>query len=153
MTNNTDRLQAMTRCMSVMAAFEILMDFISPAMWVLSTPSSIIAKVAGLSLSGRALGVVWLIAALLVVPFVLMQCFSPHYRHRRHVIKLCNYGNISGGLIWFFMAFLARDLDYDFITLNFLLNGFGAFALAALLANSLNNDLIEGGLTGKKGTL
>lgn len=152
MTSNTQRLQRMTRCMSVMAAFEILMDFIGPAIWVLSTPTSIVAKVAGLSLSGRGLGVAWLLAALLVLPFVVMQCFFPHYKHRRHVIKLCNHGNILGGLIWFFMAFLARNLEYDYITLNFILNGFGAFALATLLANGLNNDLIEDGLTDKKGS-
>lgn len=151
MTSNTDRLQAMVRAMSIVAAFEILMDFVSPAIWILTTPQSILAKVAYLSLSGGALGVLWLLAALLVLPFVLMQIFNPGYEHRRRVIKLCNAGNINGALIWFFMAFLARNLDYEYIVFNFILNGIGGLVMATLLANGLNNDQIEAALSQRKG--
>ena len=146
LTSNINRLQTMARCFSIVAACEILMDFISPAMWIMTAPQSIMAKVANLSTSGIALGMVWLLAALLVVPFVLMQFFNPEYRHRRAVIKICNAGNLSGAFIWFFMGFLARNLDYEFIIFNFILNGFGALVMAALLANSLNNDQIESAL-------
>ena len=150
MTSNIDRLQAMARCFSIVAACEILMDFISPAMWIMTTPQSIMAKVANTATSGTALGVVWLVAAALVMPFVLMQFINPNYEHRRAIIKLCNAGNIAGALIWFFMAFLARNLDYEFIIFNFILNGLGAIVMAALLANSLNNDQIENALMRQK---
>lgn len=150
MTNDTDRLQTMARAFSLIAAFEILMDFISPAMWILTTPGSITAKVANMSLSAPVLGGLWIFAAVLVVPFVLMQVFNPEYQHRRGVIKLCNYGNIAGALIWFFMAFLARNLDYEYIILNFVINGIGGLAMATLLAIGLNNDQIEGALLKRK---
>lgn len=149
MTINIKRLQTMARCFSIVAACEILMDFISPAMWIMTAPQSIMAKVANLSTSGIALGVVWLLAGALVVPFVLMQFINPNYEHRRMVIKTCNVGNIAGALIWFFMAFLARNLDYEFIIFNFVFNGVGALVMAGLLANSLNNDQIESALTRK----
>ena len=152
MTSNTDRLQAMARCFSIVAAFEILMDFISPALWILTTPQSIVAKIANLSLSATALGAMWLMAAIFVLPFVFMQFFSPNYEHRRIVIKICNCGNICGALIWFFMAFLARNLDYQYIVFNFLLNGMASLVMAALLANSLNNDQIELALTRRRAT-
>ena len=143
MTTNLIRLQYMVRCMSVMAAFEILLDFVSPALWILTTPNSIIARVASLSSSSEVMGGCWLIAAAMVVPFVVMQLAWPAYKYRRPVIKLCNYGNLFGGLLWFLMAFMARNLDYGYIVPNFIVNGMGSFFMAALLANSLNNDQIE----------
>ena len=143
MTTNLIRLQYMVRCMSVMAAFEILLDFVSPALWILTTPNSIIARVASLSSSSEIMGGCWLIAAAMVVPFVVMQVGWPDYEHHRIVTKICNYGNITGGLIWFFMAFIARNLDYDYIIFNFLFNGIGSIALAALLADGLNDTQVE----------
>ena len=143
MTSNIDRLQAMARFFSIVAAFEILMDFISPALWILTTPQSITAKIANLSMSAYTLGGLWLLAAGFVIPFVIMQMFNPNYEHRRQVVKLCNIGNLAGAFIWFFMAFLARNLDYEFVVFNFILNGLGGIVMAALLANGLNNDQIE----------
>ena len=95
----------MARCFSIVAAFEILMDFLSPALWIITTPQSVISKVAHLSASAEVIGCIWLAAAALVVPFVLMQLFNPDYEHRRNVTKLCNLGNVAGALIWFLMAF------------------------------------------------
>ena len=137
----------MARCFSIVATFEILMDFISPALWILTTPQSIIAKVASMSTSANIIGGMWLMASVLVIPFVLMQLIDPDYENRRGVIKLCNYGISAGAMLWFFMAFLARNLDYEYIILNFCFNGVGALVMAGMLANSLNNDQIEAALT------
>ena len=131
------------RCFSAVAAFQVLMTFISPALWILTTPQSIMARVANLAYSSELLGACWLAAAVLVLPFVVMQVGWPDYEHHRIVTKICNYGNITGGLIWFFMAFIARNLDYDYIILNFLFNGIGSIALAALLADGLNDTQVE----------
>jgi len=72
-----------------------------------------------------------------------MQITNPLYKHRRIITKISNAGSLFGGLTWFFLAFIARNLDYEFIVLNFLIDGIGAFVLAALLANGLNDDQIE----------
>ena len=152
MTSNIERLQAMVRFFSLVAAFEILLDFISPAIWILTTPQSIIAKVAGLGTSAMSIGLVWLCASAFVIPFVLMQVFNPDYEHRRGIIKLCNIGNLAGAFMWFFMAFLARGLDYEYIIFNFIFNGSGALVMATLLANGLNNDQIESIRRGRRAT-
>lgn len=132
-----------TRCFSAVAAFQVLMTFVSPAMWVLTSPQSILALVSHLAFSGSALGWCWLVASILLVPFIVMQVSCPTYKYRRVITKMCNYGSIFGGLIWFFMAFIARNLDYEFIVFNFIINGIGSFVLATLLANGLNDDQIE----------
>ena len=131
------------RCFSSIAAFQVLMTFISPAMWILTSPQSILAVVSHLAFSGLILGWCWLLSASLIVPFIVMQIACPTYKYRRAVTKMCNYGSLFGGLIWFFMAFIARTLDYEFIVVNFIINGIGAFVLATLLADGLNDDQIE----------
>lgn len=131
------------RCFSSIAAFQVLMTFISPAMWILTSPQSILALVSHLAFSGQALGWFWLIASGMLVPFIVMQITCPTSQYRRVITKLCNYGSLFGGLTWFFMAFIARNLDYEFIVFNFIINGIGSFVLAALLADGLNDDQIE----------
>lgn len=143
MTADLTRLQAAVRSLSVLVSFEIVMDFVSPAMWVLSEQTSVLSNVARLSSSPTALALCWLLAALLVVPFVLMEVFWRGCKHRRSVIKLATYGMILGAVIWVFMAFLTRNLDYRFAVWNFLFNGAGSLAMGALMANGLNNDQIE----------
>lgn len=132
-----------SRCFSAVAAFQVLMTFISPALWILTTPQSIMARVANLAYSSELLGACWLAAAVLVLPYVVMQFVWPDYEHRRIVTKICNYGNITGGLIWFFMAFIARNLDYEYIIFNFLINGICSIILAAMLADGLNDSQLE----------
>lgn len=132
-----------TRCFSAVAAFQVLMTFISPALWVLTSPQSTLARVSHLALSGTAIGWCWLAASALILPFIIMQIISPTSKHRRLITKMCNYGSLLGGLTWFFMAFVARDLDYNFVVTNLIINGIGSFVLAALLADGLNDDQIE----------
>ena len=146
MTSNTDRLQFTVRALSILASFQIMMQFISPALWILTTPQSIVAKVAQGAYSAQVIGFSWLIASIFVIPYVIMQIFDHHHEHRRIIIKVCNIGNIAGALIWFFMAFMARNLEYGYVVFNFLLNGMGSLVMATLLANGLNNDQIEAAL-------
>lgn len=136
-------LNQKTRCFSGVAAFQVLMTFISPAMWIFTSPQSILARVSQLACSSTALGWCWIIAGACVVPFIVMQLVHPTYKHRRIVTKISNAGSLFGGLTWFFIAFIARNLDYEFIVLNFLINGIGAFVMAALLADGLNDEQLE----------
>ena len=143
MTNNIARLQTAVRCLSILVAFELMMDFVSPALWVLTEYASVISTVSRLASSSTALAAAWLLSAALVVPFVLMQIVWPDCRHRTSIIKTATYGLILGTLIWVFMAFLSRNLDYRFVFWIFLLNGLGSLGMAALMANSINNDQKE----------
>ena len=142
-TKNLKRLYIAVRSLSVLVSFQIMAAFITPALWVLYEESSIISKVATLATSSTALAILWLVSALAVLPFVIMQAFLPVCRFRRIITKTANFGMIGGGLAWVFMAFLSRNLDYNFATWNFLFSAATAFAMAAILANSLNNDQKE----------
>lgn len=143
MTTNLHHLHAAIRCLSVLVSFSILSDFVSPAMWVLSEPLSVLSRIAQHSYSPTGLAICWLLAAGMVMPFVVMQIFWPDYVYRRRVIKAANYGLIAGACIWGFLAFLSRNLDYGFAVWNFIFNSLVAIAMAALMANSLNNDQKE----------
>ena len=142
-TTNLRRLYATIRSLSVLVSFQIMTDFISPALWVLYEPTSVISKVATLASSPTALAVVWLASALAVFPFVFMQAFIPACRHRRVIMKTANFGMIGGALVWVFMSFLSRNLDYEFAVWNFIFNAITSLAMAAIIANSLNNDQKE----------
>ena len=142
-TTNLRRLYATIRSLSVLVSFQIMTDFISPALWVLYEPTSVISKVATLASSPTALAVVWIASALAVFPFMVMQVFMPTCRYRRVVMKMANFGMIGGALVWVFMSFLSRNLDYEFAVWNFLFNAITSLAMAAIIANSLNNDQKE----------
>lgn len=130
----------LVRGLSALAAMQIMVGFISPAAWILSAEQSIVGKVALLSSSATALSVSWLVCAFFTCPFVLMQLFNPHIKQRRAIIKISNLAMIGGCLIWVYMAFLSRSLDYEFVIWNFLFNAVAALAMAAIMANTLNND-------------
>lgn len=143
MTNSITRLQAALRSMAVLLSFNIVNNFISPALWILNEPASVLSRVASLSSSPTILASFWIAASLLVLPFFIMQFFFPNFLHRRIVIQLAIYGLIAGSVIWGFMAFLSRNLDYNFVIPNFIFNSLMALAFAALMANGLNNDQLE----------
>ena len=151
MTDDTTRLQSAVRSLSVLVAFELMMDFVSPALWVLTESASVLGTVARLSSSPTALAVCWLLAAALVLPFTVMQIGWPDFVYRRAVIKTATHGLILGAVVWVFMAFLSRNLDYRFAVGNFLFNGLASLALAALMAYGLNNEQKETSRKNQKG--
>lgn len=143
MTSDVSRLQVAVRGMSILLAFNVINDFISPALWILNEPSSVLSRVASLSSSAFFLATCWFSAGLLVLPFFYMQLFSPACMFRRQIMKLAIYGMILGALIWGLMAFLSRNLDYQFAIFNFVFNAVMSLGFATLMANGLNNDQIE----------
>ena len=128
------------RGLSVLLCYEIAIDCISPAMWVVFENASVLSKIASLSSSALALSGLWVMSAMLLTPFIAMQLWLPNYSKRRTVTKLANIGLITGSCVWFFMAWLSRDLDYKFATLNFLFNGTGGMIMATLFALILNEE-------------
>ena len=142
MTDDIPRLQALARYLYVMLCLELMVDFVSPAMWVLTENGSVIGRIANLS-SPPLLAVCWLIAASAIVPFLVMQLWWPCCHYRRLIIKLASYGLILGALTWVFIAFLARNLDYQFAIWNFLFYGLASLAMAGLMSYGLNNDQKE----------
>lgn len=143
MTDNLPRLQAAVRGLAVLLAFNVVNDFVSPALWILNEPSSVLSRIASLSSSATLLAGCWLSAAAMVVPFFFMLLFFHECKYRRKIIQMAIYGMLIGAFIWGFMAFLSRNLDYQFAIFNFVFNALMSLAFAALMANGLNNDQLE----------
>ena len=142
-TKNLQRLYIAVRSLSVLVCLQIISEFISPALWILYEPASIVSKMARLSSSPEMIACLWFLSAAAVVPFVVMQIFAPWCKYRRMIMKISNFGMIGGASVWLFLAFAGRNLDYSFATWNFVINTFKALGMVAMMANSLNNDQKE----------
>lgn len=152
-TSNIKILYLIIRSLSILVAFQIMSEFVSPALWVLYEPSSVVSKIAMLASSSKALAILWLLSASAILPFVIMQAFFPVCRYRRVIMKMANFGMIGGAAIWVLLAFVGRNLDYNFAIWNFIINALKAMAMVAIMATSLNNDQDEQDKAKKKEAL
>lgn len=132
-----------SRLLSVLLALDIAKNFISPALWILGENSSVISTTARLASNPHALAVVWFLASLMVAPYVLVQLFAPLCSFKRLATKWACRGVCLGGVIWVYLAYLSKNLDYDIATTLFIFNGVSSVALGAVLAFGLNSDQLQ----------
>ena len=126
------------RLFGAVLAFELAKDMFAGSLWILS-PHSITGRIAALSTYPEAIAVVWFCLAVLVVPYFLLQAFSIGQRHAKIITRTACRAILAGGVIWCYLAYLSRNLDYAFVTEIFVIAGLACIAMAAALANSLNN--------------
>lgn len=123
--------------MSVVLAVDMMQNMISPAVWILTAPASVIAKVSRLATYPDAIAWLWLIMAALMIPYLIAQVAG--YTSRVSTRLAC-LGLSGGGALWFFLAWLGRNLDYTSLVGLFLFNCAVSVAMAAVLAASINNS-------------
>ena len=131
------------RVMSVLLALDIARDFVTPALWIVGETTSVISTTARLASFPELLAFAWLLAALMVAPYILMQLFAPDCRWRRKIIKIGCNGVCLGGVMWVYLAYLSKNLDYGIATSTFIGNGISSVALGAVLAWGLNKEQIN----------
>ena len=141
------------RVMSVLLALDIARDFVTPALWIVGETTSVISTTARLATFPELLALAWLLAALMVLPYILMQVFSPDCRWRRKIIKIGCNGVCLGGVMWVYLAYLSKNLDYGIATSTFIGNGISSVALGAVLAWGLNKEQINTQNTIEEGNL
>ena len=71
-----------------------------------------------------------------------VQLFWPDCKIRRELTKLACKGLCFGGVLWVYMAYLSKNLDYGIATAQFITNGIASVSLGAVLAYGLNSDQI-----------
>lgn len=140
MRSELARARLGVRLLSVLLALDIAKNFISPALWILGENSSVVSTTARLASHPEVLALLWLLAALMVAPYVLVQLVAPECRAKRMATQLASRGVCLGGVLWVYLAYLSRNLDYDIATGLFILNGLGSVGLGAVLAYGLNSD-------------
>ena len=143
MRNELDAARLAARLMSVLLALDIAKNFISPALWILGEDRSVIGTTARLASNPHAMALVWLAASAMVAPYVLVQLFAPDCGGKRLATKWACRGVCLGGVLWIYLAYLSKNLDYEIATGLFIFNGVSSVALGAVLAFGLNNDQLQ----------
>lgn len=143
MTSELHRSRIGVRLMSALLALDLAKNFISPALWIYGESTSVIGTVARLATWPQALAVLFAASAVMVGPYILMQLFCPNCTNRMRWTRCACRGLRLGGVLWFFMAYLSRDLDYEVATSVFVLNCVFSVAMAAILGYGINLEQIE----------
>lgn len=138
MTDFVDQ-KLQSRLLGAVLAFELSKDLVTGALWIMS-PESVTGRVARLSTYPEALAAVWVCLALLVMPYFLMQAFSIGHRFATTITRLACRAILAGGVIWFYLAYLSKNLDYAYVTGIFIVTGLVCVAMSAALANGLNSE-------------
>jgi len=143
MASGLRRSELGVRLMSAMLALDLAKNFVSPAMWIYGESRSVIGTVARLATWPDGLALVFCLAAAMVVPYILMQLFKPNIASRNVWTQWACRGLLMGGVIWMYMAYLSRDLDYEVVTSLFTFNGAMSLVMAGILGYGINQDQIE----------
>ena len=129
--------------MSALVAIDLAKNVISPALWIYGESTSVIGTVARLATWPEGLAAVFIISALLIIPYIAMQLFNPDIPSRDTWTRLACQGLILGGVLWVYMAYLSRNLDYDVVTPLFAFNGVMSIVMAGILGYGINQNQIE----------
>jgi len=143
MMSELQRSRICVRFISALLAIDLAKNFISPAMWIYGEPRSVIGTVARLATWPDGLALVFCLAAAMVVPYILMQLFTPNMQNRHTWTRWGCRGLITGGVIWLYMSYLSRNLDYEVVTVLFAFNGVMSIVMAGILGYGINQDQIE----------
>lgn len=126
------------RLISAVLAFELAKDMSTGSMWIMST-QSVTGRIAQLSTYPTAIAVLWTLLAIAVVPYLLLQVFSVGMRFATSTTRLACRAILASGVIWCYLGYLSKNLDYTYVTEIFIVNGLTCIAMAAVMANGLNS--------------
>lgn len=131
------------RLMSALLAENMLGDMIDPAMLILSSDYSLVNRVSKLSAYPELMAYLWLFAAVMIVPYVIIQLFDIMSSWGPKLTRLACFGSCVGGVLWALLADLSRQVDHSEITIIFTRNSLSCIALGFILALTLNNHLLR----------
>ena len=138
---NDDR-KIEVRLFGALLAVTLASNMVIDALWILSQ-ETIISKVARLSAYPEAISGVWLMAAALVVPYFLLQALGVFGSHHRPIVRLACRAIMASGVLYAYLGFLSRNLDYAYVTESFVVMSILSMGMAAALAYGLNAALIR----------
>lgn len=126
------------RLISAVFAFGLAKDMFTGGLWIFSV-QSVTGRIARVSTYPDAMAVIWVLLSVLVVPYVLMQTFGFGEKYSAAITRLSCRSILASGVIWAYLGFLSRNLDYQYVTSIFVINSLTCIAMSALMANGLNN--------------
>ena len=132
-----ENLTRMNRLLAIVLGLDMVQNMVSPAVWILGASSSIVSKVARLAAYPDAVAWAWLAMSALMLPYLITQIGG---RSCVLCTRLACMGLCGGGVLWMFLAWLGRDLDYAALIYLFGFNCLISIAMGAVLALSINDD-------------
>ena len=135
MINHDRKIQV--RLFGSLLAVTLASNMVIDALWILSE-ETLISKVARLSSYPEILSAWWFVAAALVVPYFLLQALGVFGKHHRPIVRLACRAIMASGVLYAYLGFLSRNLDYKYVTESFVLMSVLNMAMAAALAHGLN---------------
>ena len=127
-----------SRLLGAVLAFELAKDMITSGLWMLQS-DSMIGRIARLSSSPVTFAYLWMLLAVLVVPYLVLQVTGYGRTHKTQITRLACWAILCSGVFWIYLGYISKNLDYDYITEIFLFHGATCVAMAAILANGLNS--------------
>ena len=135
MTNDYRKIEV--RLFGALLSLTLASNMVIDALWMLSQ-ETVISKVARLSSYPLAMSAWWMMSAALVVPYFLMQVLGVFGNHHRPIVRLACRAIVASGVLYAYLGFLSRNLDYQYVTGSFVVMSFLNMGMAAALAHGLN---------------
>ncbi len=126
----------MIRLLAIVLAFDMIQNMVSPAVWILGASGSIVSTVSRLATWPDAVAWAYVAAAALIIPFMATQLAG---RSCRRCTRFACLGLCVGGVLWMYLAWLGRDLDYPALPWLFGFNCVVSIAMGGVLAISIND--------------
>ena len=133
----TDYRKIEVRLFGALLALTLASNMVIDALWILSQ-ETIISKVARLSTYPQALSLLWMVSAALILPYFLLQACGCFAGYHRTVVRLACRAIMFGGVVYAYLGFLSRNLDYAYVTESFIIMSLLSMSTSAALAHGLN---------------
>lgn len=131
------KAERLARLLSVVLSLDMIQNMVSPAVWILGTSHSVVSTVSRLAAYPQVIAYCWLALAFLMLPYTWEQITG---KPCVACTRLACFSLCAGGVLWVFLAYLARSLDYPNIDFLFGFNGLISILMGAVLANSINDE-------------
>ena len=132
-------LKNVMRYVSVVLGLAMAWNITNPGVWILFYPNAVITKVASLSSSASVFGYMWVFLGSCLIPYILCNILGVT---RKAALEPCTrlacLATAGGAILWGFLAWLSRDLDYGTLVYLFGTNAALDLLVSLVLAVSVN---------------
>jgi len=132
--------------MAIVITGTFLYNLLETVMYMLTVPTAMVHKVAGLSQIPHSLFVfagIFIGCALMTVPHFYSLCFAPDKLSRRLPRKLATRATMIASVAWAWLAALAMPLDAGMLPFMYFLNCAGCVIVGLVYGFSLNSQQLR----------
>lgn len=125
------------KLLGALLAFDLMKGMLTAGFWIYA-PNTMIAKVASLSNHPTAISYIWMLLALLVLPYFCLQTFNLWSTYHREITRLACRALLASGVMWAYLSYLSKDIDSANITGVLVMHSLINVVMSGILASSIN---------------